>query len=109
MVGVSRYFLGREGIISTVNYCDLSFSAVATVKQKHLNNGERLMAGHLDSRGIIVPRSRMRASIHRVEPFNTPVRRSVTVYRCVDSVDGPNSLWHIDGYYKLICSAWGYR
>ena len=29
--------------------------AVATIKQEHPNDGERLMAGHLLSIGIIVP------------------------------------------------------
>ena len=44
----------------------------------------------------------MRASIHRVDPENTAIRRSVTIRRRVYHVDGPNSLWHVDGNHKLI-------
>ena len=99
-------FLEREGINSTGKYCSISSSdldhAVTTIKQEHPNDGEHLMAGHLFSIGIIVPRATLRASIHRVDPFNTAVRRSVTVRRRVYHVEGPNSLWHIDGHHKLI-------
>ena len=72
------------------------------LKQEHPNDGERLMASHLLSIGIIVPRATLRASIHQVDPFNTAVRRSITVRRRVYHVEGPNSLWHIDGHHKLI-------
>ena len=37
-------------------------------------DGERLLAGHLCQLGITVPRSRLRASIHRVDPENTAAR-----------------------------------
>ena len=50
---------------------------------------------------MTVPRHRVRASIHRVDPINTAIRRSVTVQRRVYHVEGPNSLWHIDGHHKL--------
>ena len=33
--------------------------------------------------------------------MNTAIR-SVTIRRRVYCVDGPNSLWHIDGHHKLI-------
>ena len=58
------------------------------------------MIGHLRSRSIFVPQSRIRASIHRVDPVNTAIRRCVTVRRRVSR--GPNSVWHIDGHHKLI-------
>ena len=56
------------------------------------------MIGHLSRLGIHVPRSKIRASIHRVDP----VIRSITVRRRVYHVDGPNCLWHVDGNHKLI-------
>ena len=56
--------------------------------------------GHLARCGVVIQRSRLRASI-RVDPVNTAIRRSITVHR-VYHVDGPNCLWHIDGNYKLI-------
>ena len=49
-----------------------------------------------------MPRSRIRASIHRVDPVNTAIRRRVTVRRRVYYAEGPNSVWHIDGHHKLI-------
>ena len=49
-----------------------------------------------------ISRSRVRASIYRVDPINTAIRRSVTIRRCVYCVESPNSLWHIDGNHKLI-------
>ena len=69
---------------------------------QHPNDGERLMIAHLANRGIILPRTRIRAAIHRVDPENTALRRSITVRRRVYHVDGPNSLWHLDGHHKLI-------
>lgn len=72
------------------------------IKVEHPNDGERLLIGHLANRGIIVQRSRVRAAIHRVDPENTALRRSVTIRRRVYHVDGPNCLWHVDGNHKLI-------
>ena len=51
---------------------------------------------------VWVQRTRLRASIQRVDPHATALRRRETVQRRVYSVDGPNSLWHIDGNHKLI-------
>ena len=67
------------------------------IKETHANDGEVLMAGHLTTRGILIPRSRLRASIHRVDPENTEARRSVTICRRIYFADGPNAIWHIDG------------
>ena len=67
----------------------------------HPNDGERLLIGHLAARGIIVQRVRVCASIHRVDPENTAIRRSVTIRRSYH-VQGPNSLWHVDGNHKLV-------
>ena len=60
------------------------------------------MIGHLARRGITVPRAKLRASIHRVDPVNTAMRRSVAVRRRVYVASGPNAVWHIDGNHKLI-------
>ena len=98
--------LEQEGISQSTVYTDISDvdldRVIASIKQTHPNDGERMMTGHLTTRGIIVPRARMRASVHRIDPINTAIRRSVTVRRRVYSVDGPNALWHIDGNHKLI-------
>ena len=110
IVGISRSTLYRrleeEGVDLTSTYSDISNSEldrmVESIKQTHPNDGERLVIGHLHRLGIVLPRSRVRASIHRVDPINTAIRRSVTIRRRVYSVEGPNSLWHIDGHHKLI-------
>ena len=60
------------------------------------------MNGHLSALGIHVPRARLRASIHRVDPINTALRRSIVVRRRVYHVSGPNAVWHIDGNHQLI-------
>ena len=60
------------------------------------------MNGHLSVLGVHVPRAKLRASIHRVDPINTALRRSIVVRRRVYHVSGPNAVWHIDGNHKLI-------
>jgi AcrR family transcriptional regulator len=110
MMGISRATIYRRlddaGIDHACTYSNITDAAldqvVQTIKQVHPNDGERLMAGHLASRGIIVQRARLRGSIHRTDPENTAIRRSIAVRRRVYNVDGPNSLWHIDGHHKLI-------
>lgn len=89
-----------------MTYSDISDAAldrlIEQIKQQHPNDGERLMIGHLSSCGVSIPRVRLRASIHRVDPVNTALRRSITVRRRVYYAEGPNSVWHIDGHHKLI-------
>lgn len=110
LLGISRSTLYRrleeEGIDTTSTYSDISTDdldrMVESIKQTHPNDGERLIIGHLHRCGILVPRAKVRASIHRVDPINTAIRRSTAVRRRVYCVDGPNSVWHIDGHHKLI-------
>ena len=110
ILGISRATLYRrldeEGLSSSCAFSDISDqeldSYLVTIKHSHPNDGERLVAGHLCRLGITVPRSRLRASIHRVDPENTAARRSITVRRRVYHVEGPNCVWHVDGNHKLI-------
>ena len=96
MMGISRATLYRRldnaGITHALTYSNISDAAldqeVQSVKRVHPNDGERLMAGHLISRGIIVQRARLRGSIHRVDPENTAIRRSIAIRRRVYHVDG---------------------
>ena len=64
-------------------YCDISDvqldSVITTIKVSHPNDGEVMLAGHLLSQGICVPCSRLRASIHRVDPEGTAERRSIAI------------------------------
>ena len=110
ILGVSRSTLYRrlheENIDHRCSYEDISDGEldclVSTIKLSHPNDGERLMIGHLHRLGVVLPRARVRASIHRCDPVNTALRRSITIRRRVYHVNGPNSLWHIDGHHKLI-------
>ncbi len=113
LLGISRSTLYRrlneEGVPNHVSYSDISDEqldeSIEDIKQTHPNDGERMMIGHLARRGIIVQRARLRASIHRVDPINTAIRRSITIRRRVYHADGPNTIWHVDGHHKLI--RWG--
>ena len=93
--------ISRSSTFSTISDAELD-AQVERIKRSHPNDGERLMLGHLAGQGILVQRARLRASIHRVDPENTALRRSVAIRRRVYHVDGPNSLWHLDGHHKLI-------
>ena len=75
---------------------------VQSINRIHPNDGEHLMAGHLASRGMLVQRAHLQACIHRIDPENTAIWRSVAIRRCVYHVSGPNSLWHLGGHHKLI-------
>ncbi len=87
ILGISRSTLYRrldeEGISLATTYTDFSDArldrVVVEMKRNHPNDGERLLLGHLSRVGICVQRVRLRASILRVDPVGTEVRRSVTV------------------------------
>ena len=110
IIGISRATLyqrsSEAGINHSWTYTDISDadldSEVIRIKTNYPNDGERMMTGHLTRCGIIVPRARLQASIHRVDPENTALRRSIAIRRRVYHVEGPNALWHIDTHHKLI-------
>ena len=49
-----------------------------------------------------MPRHRILASIHRVDPDGMAERKSQANRRRVYHVPHPNHVWHIDGNHKLI-------
>lgn len=61
-----------------------------------------MIIGHLCRLGISVPRSRIRSSIHRIDPVNVELRRNLAIRRRVYHSDGPNCVWHLDGYHKMV-------
>ena len=89
ILGISRSTLYRrleeEGIELSDTYSQVSDNdldhTIAGIKHSHPNDGERLITGHLYRLGIVLPRARIRASIHRVDPINTAIRRSITIRR----------------------------
>ena len=110
LLGISRSTLYRrldnEGISRDATFSDISDTdlddKIVAIKQLYPNHGERMIIGHLVNTGIIVQRARIRASIHRVDPLNTALRRSVTIRRRVYHVEGPNCVWHVDTNHKMI-------
>ena len=104
ILGISRWTLYRrlesEGIsedwtFSTITDAELD-DKIFAIKRLYPNDGERMVIGHLIASGVTVQRARIRAAIHRVDPVNTALRRSITVCRRVYHVEGPNCLWHVD-------------
>ena len=63
------------------------------------NCGEKTISGRLRSSGIIIQRGRVREAIHRVDPDGVQMRCRQVLHRRTYKVA---SLWHIDGYHKLI-------
>ena len=53
-------------------------------------------------KGIRVQRWRLRDSIHRIDQHGVPERKAGRLKRRVYNVMGPNQLWHVDTYHKLV-------
>ena len=64
--------------------------------------GIRSMQSMLRANGFTLQRERVRDSLHRVDPVGMLDRLQSRLHRRQYSVPHPNSLWHIDGYMKLI-------
>ena len=65
-------------------------------------SGEKTVSGRLRSYNIRVPRRRVRESLQRVDPSGIRSRCKGVLQRRKYYVECPNSLWHLDGYHKLI-------
>jgi len=66
-----------------------------------LYRGEVMVAGFLRSNGFLVPRSQLRATLHRIDIDGIAIRSRRYIKRREYSVFGPHHLWHIDGNHKL--------
>lgn len=75
---------------------------VSNILSNHRQCGEKTVAGQLRSQGYKVQRRRIRDTIHRVDPFGVELRSRSVLHRRVYQVKSPNSLWHLDGYHKLV-------
>ncbi|XP_058630121.1 uncharacterized protein LOC131539512 isoform X2 [Onychostoma macrolepis] len=65
--------------------------------------GPESVRAQLSSAGVLVQRRRVRASMLRTNPDAAVLRAtSQRLQRRTYRVTGPNSLWHLDGYHKLI-------
>ena len=79
---------------------------VEVIKKTFPACGERTVIGCLRSKGIFVPRHRLREIIRVHDPIAVLLCWTVATSRRKYSVPGPNALWHIDGLHKLI--RWGF-
>ena len=68
----------------------------------HPHCGRVSFQGYLRSSGLRVQESRVRDSMHRVDPRGMERRFRQALHRRKYSVCMPNSLWHIDGHHKLV-------
>ena len=64
--------------------------------------GANSVSGRLRSKGMFIQRERVRQSLRRVDPLLVRSRCRRILHRREYRVPHPNSLWHIDGYHKLI-------
>ncbi|KAF7288225.1 Integrase catalytic domain-containing protein [Mycena chlorophos] len=78
---------------------------VRTFKSKKPTSGLSYIVGFLRSHGLKIQRRRVRASIKRIDPLGTAIRRHQATDRQKYSVPHSNYLWHLDGHHKLI--RWG--
>jgi len=74
-------------------------------KDSHPNAGIRYIRGFLLQQGIRVQRSRITASLSRVDDVAKVVLRNKTIKRREYKSARPNALWHLDGHHKL--GPWG--
>ena len=112
MVGVSVRTIRRRmtnfGLSISAQYSTVTDSElhvdeiVCEIQTQFPMCGNRQMHGHLLSRGYRVQQSRVRESQRGVDPHGTIIRRLHAVNRREYSVPSPRSLYHIDGYHKLI-------
>ena len=107
VIEVSRSTLYRaledNNLIGATDISDQELDAIiASYKETHPNDGERMLIGYLRSRNIHIPRSRIRNSIHRIDPHGIELRKLTTIRRRTYHVEGPNYVWHMDGNHKLI-------
>ncbi|XP_061188508.1 uncharacterized protein LOC133196665 [Saccostrea echinata] len=64
--------------------------------------GYKTLQGFLAAESIRVPRERIRASMHRLNPTRQTLRSLTTIKRRSYQVPSPLALWHIDGNHKLV-------
>ena len=96
----------QYGLEEVVTYSKLSDTQLDDITQSfvhhHPHSGRRSYDGFLRSVGLRVQQTRVRESLLRVDRRGVENRFRRALHRRQYSVRMPNSLWHIDGYHKLI-------
>ena len=91
----------RPSDFSVVSDSDLD-QLVERIILLHPHCGEKTVTGQLRSQGYKIQRQRIRDSIRHVDPIGVQLLSRRSLHRRVYQVESPNSLWHLDGYHKLI-------
>ena len=110
MLGVSVRTIRRRmttfGLSIRAQYSNISDQElddlVQDIQQQFPMCGNKQMQGHLLHRGFRVQQTRIRDSQRRVDPSGSAIRRLHILNRREYCVPAPLSLYHIDGYHKLI-------
>ena len=99
---MEQYVLKSKSLYT--NLTDLEVDAkVREICHYFPNIGYRRLMGELSRQGIRLTRTKVRESLHRVDPLGIIERwLHGPVYRREYFVPGPQELWHIDGNHKLI-------
>ena len=98
---MTAFNLAVHDTYSNISDSELDY-IIYGVQQQYPNWGNRSMYGHLISIGIRVQFNRVRESQCRIDPEGSFLRKLRILNRRKYSVIGPQWLWHIDGYHKLI-------
>lgn len=112
LLGISRMTLYRKRLELELpeRFSDITDTSlllqVSSIKEIMPDAGERMLAGALKSRGLKIPRRRIRAALHEIDPINTALRWAPHIKRRPYSVPGANALWHLGVYkcYDLYCA-----
>lgn len=110
LLGVSARTIRRRilqyGLEENATHSNLSDAQLDEITREYVHNnphsGRQSYAGYLRSNGLRIQQWRIRESMHRVDGRGMERRFRRAVHRRQYSVCMPNSLWHIDGYHKLI-------
>ena len=98
---MTEYGLSIRAQYSTMSDTELD-TLVNEIQVEFPTCGNTQMQGHLISKGHHIQQYRVRESQRRIDPNGTIMRRLHAVTRRQYSVPFPRSLYHIDGYHKLI-------
>ena len=98
---MSEYGISIRAKYSTLTDEQLD-TYVSAIQHEFPRCGNRQMQGHLRAQGIVMQQNRIRESQRRVDPEGCVMRRLMSINRRRYRVNGPLSLWHMDGNHKLI-------
>ena len=98
---ILRYELQELVSFSEISDKDLD-NLVIKLAATFPNAGQNTLAGYLQSCNLRIQKQRIRDTMARIDPEGTALRTRNIFHRREYRVQGPNSLWHVDGNHKLI-------